>query len=190
MTKRLTTPESMLCGAIAGSFTVLLTNPIWVVNTRMTARSSESSISLDEKSELPTHTDLQSKPKKPSTIGTLVSLIRNEGFRALFAGVLPALVLVINPILQYTIFEQLRQVLEKRRKLKPLDAFFLGAIGKAVATGVTYPYITVKSRMHVAKKEEGQAKIGMIGGLKTIVNEQGYSGLYNGKHWHDFVKAL
>ena len=171
----------MLCGAIAGSFTVLLTNPIWVVNTRMTARSSEPSASLEEKSELPTHTAPRSKPKKPSTIGTLVDLVRNEGFRALFAGVLPALVLVINPILQYTIFEQLRNALEKRRKLKPLDAFFLGAIGKAVATGITYPYITVKSRMHVAKKEEGRENIGMIGGLKTIVYEQGYSGLYSGK---------
>ena len=172
----------MLCGAIAGSFTVLLTNPIWVVNTRMTARSSEESTSSDEKSDLPTHTGEQQRRKKPSTIGTLIDLIRNEGFGALFAGVLPALVLVINPILQYTIFEQLRNVVEKRRKLKPLDAFFLGAIGKAVATGVTYPYITVKSRMHVAKKEQGQSSVGMISGLRSVVNEQGYSALYNGRY--------
>ena len=36
--KKLTTVESMMAGALAGSATVLITNPIWVVNTRMTAR--------------------------------------------------------------------------------------------------------------------------------------------------------
>ena len=34
----LTTAESMLAGLIAGSATVIFTNPIWVVNTRETAK--------------------------------------------------------------------------------------------------------------------------------------------------------
>lgn len=38
----LSTVESMIAGAIAGSATVVLTNPIWVVNTRMTVRDSTS----------------------------------------------------------------------------------------------------------------------------------------------------
>ena len=171
--QKLTTVESMIAGAIAGSATVLITNPIWVINTRMTARTSAST------SALPTHSPTSKPPRKPSTISTLLSLLREEGPTALFAGVLPALLLVINPILQYTIFEQLKDALEKRRgKILPRDAFFLGAIGKLLATSITYPYITVKSRMHVARTEAPRDSI--VGSLKRIVSEEGYAGLYKG----------
>ena len=163
----------MVAGAIAGSATVLITNPIWVVNTRMTARQSESS-SVD----LPTSSTSFDKPaQSTSNIATLARLLRLEGPSALFAGVFPALVLVINPILQYTIFEQLKNGLEKRRRIMPGDIFFLGAIGKLLATSITYPYITVKSRMHVAS---GGPKAGMGQSLKRIVKEEGWRGLYKG----------
>jgi solute carrier family 25 (peroxisomal adenine nucleotide transporter), member 17 len=169
--KNLTTVESMIAGALAGSATVLITNPIWVVNTRMTARKNESTEKV-----LP---GAEKKPKRsPSTLGTLLSLLRDEGPKALFAGVLPALVLVINPILQYTIFEQLKNMLEKRRKVTAKDAFLLGAIGKLLATSITYPYITVKSRAHVATKDAPRE--GMIQSLRKIVRNEGWTGLYNG----------
>ncbi|OJD11119.1 hypothetical protein AJ78_08043 [Emergomyces pasteurianus Ep9510] len=172
--KKLTTAESMIAGAIAGSATVLLTNPIWVVNTRMTARKSE-----DEKDGLPG--GAAAKPKSKSTLATLMELLRKEGPRALFSGVLPALILVVNPILQYTFFEQLKNVLERRRRITPTDAFYLGAMGKLLATSITYPYITVKSRMHVAGKEEktGQ-KASLNETMMRIVREEGWSGLYKG----------
>jgi adenine nucleotide transporter 17 len=126
--KKLTTVESMIAGAIAGSATVLITNPIWVINTRMTARKSEAEETLPG-----------AKKPKASTLSTLMDLLRQEGPKALFAGVLPALVLVINPILQYTIFEQLKNVVERRRRMTPKDAFYLGALGKIMATSLTYP---------------------------------------------------
>ena len=168
--KKLTTIESMIAGAIAGSATVMLTNPIWVVNTRMTTRKSES-----DEQVLP-----GAKPTKaPSTIGTLLSIIRDEGPARLFAGVMPALVLVINPILQYTVFEQLKNMLEKKRRVTPTDAFYLGALGKLLATSITYPYITVKSRMHVAGKD--RPKEDMLTSFCRIIKEDGWAGLYGGK---------
>ena len=173
---RLSTIESMAAGALAGSATVLITNPIWVVNTRMTARRTESN-----EPALPTKEgDAFPEPKRaPSTISTFLKIIKEDGVTRLFAGVLPALVLVINPILQYTIFEQLKQMLEKRRKVGARDSFLLGALGKLAATSITYPYITVKSRAHVASgagKREG-----MTASLKRIVNEEGIAGLYGGR---------
>lgn len=171
--KNLTTVESMVAGALAGSATVLITNPIWVVNTRMTARKNQS----DEK-VLPGG---ESKPRRPpTTLGTLLNLVRDEGPTALFAGVLPALILVINPILQYTIFEQLKNLLEKRRKVTAKDAFVLGAIGKLMATSITYPYITVKSRAHMATKDAPRE--GMIKSLRKIVKNEGWRGLYAGSY--------
>ncbi|OJJ08089.1 hypothetical protein ASPVEDRAFT_47293 [Aspergillus versicolor CBS 583.65] len=167
--KKLSTIESMVAGAIAGSATVLLTNPIWVINTRMTARKS-----AEESPSLP------GGPKKQSasTFGTLMELLQKEGPAALFSGVLPALILVINPILQYTIFEQLKNIVERRRRMTPKDAFYLGALGKILATSITYPYITVKSQMHIASKDG--PKESLNGSLKRIINEEGYTGLYKG----------
>ena len=161
----------MIAGALAGSATVLLTNPIWVVNTRMTARKSESNEDVLPGNE-------GKRTKKPSTLATLISLLRDEGPLALFAGVLPALVLVINPILQYTIFEKLKDVLEKRRRVTPRDAFYLGALGKLAATSITYPYITVKSRMHVASKDGPQDNT--FATLRRAIREEGWTGLYKG----------
>lgn len=159
----------MIAGAIAGSATVLITNPIWVINTRMTARKSESEEVLPG-----------GKPAKaPTTLGTLIALLRDEGPARLFAGVMPALVLVINPILQYTVFEQLKNMLEKKRRVTPTDAFYLGALGKLLATSITYPYITVKSRMHVAGKDG--PKEDMLTTFRRIIREEGYSGLYGGE---------
>jgi adenine nucleotide transporter 17 len=96
----------------------------------------------------------------------------------LFAGVVPALVLVINPILQYTIFEQLKNMLEKKKRITPTVAFLLGALGKLFATSITYPYITVKSRMHVAGRDGG--KENMVHAMRRITNEEGYVGFYKG----------
>merc|ERR1712000_684379 len=41
---KLTTIESMIAGAIAGSATVIITNPIWVVNTRVTTRKQSTEV--------------------------------------------------------------------------------------------------------------------------------------------------
>ena len=174
---RLSTLESMAAGALAGSATVLITNPIWVVNTRMTARKAEADepVLPTKEGEVPA---VAEKKRSPSTLSTFLKIIREDGPARLFAGVLPALVLVINPILQYTIFEQLKQVLEKRRKVTATDSFLLGALGKLAATSITLIYITDKTRAHVAT---GEGREGMTASLKRIVREEGVAGLYGGK---------
>ncbi|KAI0547331.1 mitochondrial carrier [Xylaria curta] len=177
--RKLTTVESMMAGALAGSATVILTNPIWVVNTRMTTRKESLEASRELVVEGSGAKAVHGKPKAPTTIGTLMTLLREEGPQALFRGVIPALVLVINPILQYTLFEQMKNIFEARRKrnITPTMAFFLGALGKLFATSITYPYITVKSQMHVAGN--GQ-KEGMTQAIRRVIKEEGYAGLYKG----------
>jgi adenine nucleotide transporter 17 len=77
------------------------------------------------------------------------------------------------------VFEQLKNALEKKRRVTPKDAFYLGALGKLLATSITYPYITVKSRMHVAGKDGPRES--MLTTFKRIISEEGYKGLYGGK---------
>lgn len=161
--KGLTTVQSIITGAIAGAVTCVGSNPFWVANTRtMTA---------------------QLQGKSTSTLRTLVDIIETEGAGALFAGVFPALILVLNPIIQYTIFEQIKNSIianNGKRSFTPIKAFFIGALGKLIATFLTYPYITLKSRMHIRKKQEGKKDISMVQEIKNIVKEEGLDGLYGG----------
>ena len=68
-------------------------------------------------------------------------MIKDGGFKSFWQGVMPALVLVANPIIQYTVFEKLKARITKTRALTSFDFFFLGAISKLAATGITYPYM-------------------------------------------------
>ncbi|CCF43379.1 peroxisomal membrane protein PMP47A [Colletotrichum higginsianum] len=72
----------------------------------------------------------------------------------------------------------MKNTVEKKRRVTPTIAFFLGALGKLFATSVTYPYITVKSQMHVAGN--GEKKEGMSQTISRVIKEEGYAGLYKG----------
>ncbi|QLQ78228.1 hypothetical protein HG537_0A04750 [Torulaspora globosa] len=163
---QLNTVESIITGAIAGSATAVASNPIWVANTRMTVAKSNK-----------------------STISMMLKIIRDDGILALFKGLKPALILVTNPIIQYTVFEQLKNfvlnVQGNQSVLPPSWAFLLGAIGKLVATGITYPYITLKTRLHIVgdksidKRPEVTQGEGRVTALE-IIKREGISGIYQG----------
>jgi solute carrier family 25 (peroxisomal adenine nucleotide transporter), member 17 len=132
-TKRaISTLESIIAGAIAGAATTISTNPIWVVNTRQTVKGTG---------------------EKLSTFDTVRKILREEGPAGFWKGLMPALILVINPIIQYTAFEKLKALLETRRAAAALkegikavalsgtDFFVLGALSKLAATSITYPYM-------------------------------------------------
>lgn len=177
----MTTAESMAAGAVAGAATVLITNPIWVVNTRMTTKKD----SLEE-SASSSGTPAR-KPQKATAVSTFLSIIKEDGPASLWQGLIPALILVINPIIQYTAFEQMKRRVEKWRaqsgaKLGSLDFFVLGALSKLTATGITYPYIVVKSRMQLrqSKSDESARYNSVIDGFQKIIKKEGAKGLYKG----------
>lgn len=163
---QLNTVESIITGAIAGSATAVASNPIWVANTRMTVTKSNE-----------------------STLSMMLHIIKDDGILALFKGLRPALLLVANPIIQYTVFEQLKNLILNlqgdQSVLSPKWAFLLGAIGKLVATSITYPYITLKTRLHmvgdknVEKKTEAAKSEAKITALE-ITKREGISGIYKG----------
>lgn len=184
----LSTLESMLTSAIAGAATSVLSNPIWVVNTRQTVRTT---VQADQ--GLPQAQGKQKVvvEKKLNVLQTILHILKTDGPAAFFHGLGPALVLVSNPILQFTLFEQLKNFILERRRIRlskagaaappltDLDFFLLGAISKLFATGVTYPYLTVKARMQ-AGQAEGRSYTSSLDGLRKIIKRDGVAGLYRG----------
>eukprot|EP00842_Homolaphlyctis_polyrhiza_P006474 jgi/Hompol1/6828/HPOL_000296-RA len=165
----LTITENMITGAVAGAATATLTNPIWVINTRMLVKKD----SLDD--------GKQSKPL--STLQAASKIFKEEGVMGFFRGLLPALVLVVNPVIQYTVYERLRLLLEKYRgaALNGFDFFILGAISKLCATSATYPYIVVKSRMQLKQGDDESSRYNsVLDGIRKIIKTEGIKGLYKG----------
>ncbi|KAJ7904495.1 mitochondrial carrier [Mycena olivaceomarginata] len=181
--KALSTGESILMGIIAGSATTIISNPIWVVQTKQAVHTlKEAEPSLD-----PSQPQVA---RKLSIAETVQAILREGGIQEFWRGIGPALVLVINPVLQYTAFEQMKNLLVARRTSKlraagiasavavltDWDTFLLAALAKLIATSSTYPYIVVKSRL-----QAGHAKYkSAIDGLLTILKDEGLQGLYKG----------
>ncbi|KIK95637.1 hypothetical protein PAXRUDRAFT_32861 [Paxillus rubicundulus Ve08.2h10] len=181
--KALSTLESILAGLIAGSATAIISNPIWVIQTSQAVQSAGTT--LPDPSA--------SKPRKIGAVETIEKIISKDGLAGFWRGIGPALVLVINPIIQYTVFEQLKNAVIKSRTAKlrvnrqgstvavlgDWDFFILGALSKLVATGITYPYIVVKNRLQAGQVHAEQYK-SSFQGLSTILKEEGLRGLYKG----------
>lgn len=110
-----------------------------------------------------------------------VQILNEEGITGFWRGILPALVLVANPVIQYTAFEKIKAWLEKRKQLGAFDFFLLGAISKLCATSITYPYIVVKSRMHLKdSKDENTRYKSILDGMRKIFKTEGIKGFYKG----------
>ena len=174
----LTTFESILAGLIAGTATTVSTNPIWIVNTRQTVRVGASDPNVAAKAAV---------TKRLGFLQTMQKIVREEGPLALWKGLGPALVLVINPVLQYTAFEQLKNWVVKSRlakanggkvSLSDWDFFWLGALSKLFATGLTYPQIVIKSRQHAGSSKGASTNIWTA--MTEIVQREGIAGLYRG----------
>ncbi|KAI0758097.1 mitochondrial carrier [Fomes fomentarius] len=184
--KGLSTLESMLAGLVAGSATTLISNPIWVVQTTQAVYS----MSEDKDATRPAESASETRP---GILQTIQHILGKDGITAFWRGLGPALVLVINPIIQYTVFEQLKNFLITGRTAKlraagqknavavlsDLDYFLLGALSKLVATSSTYPYIVVKSRLQAGQAHAQRYK-SALDGVLTILKEEGIEGLYKG----------
>ena len=113
----------------AGSATSVISNPVWVIQTAQTVRGMDASS---------TEAVTPSPQKRPGVFATAARLLQTGGPAVFFRGLGPALVLVVNPVLQYTVFEQLKNALVRHRRktgrMGPLltdwDFFMLGAISK------------------------------------------------------------
>lgn len=87
----LTTGEGIVAGLVAGSITTLTTNPIWTVQTAQSTRAvTTGTASADGKV----------RKIKPSAIEAAKAIYKQDGIQGFWRGIGPALILVINPVIQ------------------------------------------------------------------------------------------
>lgn len=177
---------SLVIAALAGCANVLLTNPIWVIVTRMQtqAQALEKSVAA---------TGVRPPPSVAShgTLDAIVDLYKEAGVRGFWKGVLPTLIMVCNPAIQFMLYEgMMKKLTEKRRvtsrgtkHVSASEVFLLGAIAKLGATVVTYPLLVVKSRLQAKQEIGGDKSLQYTGTLDAIVKMirfEGVTGFYKG----------
>lgn len=132
---QLSVRKNLLAGCLAAIANVILTQPLDVLSTRYQV-----------------HTGRQSH-----LLCKLWKEFSENPFR-LWKGVAPSLLLTVNPAINYTIYDRLKQLIINFRrqqqatnatsgtsKIGALEAFLLASAAKIIATLVTYPLIRVKA---------------------------------------------
>jgi len=153
--------KDLLFACVAGCINVLLTNPLWVVNSRLKMAGIKN--------------DVQ---KYKGTLDGLIKIAMEEGLGSLWNGTKASLMLVSNPAIKFTVYELLKRHYARvtgRQVKGGLWAFWLGCLATAAATVVTYPVQLIQARArHDARSE------GMVRTAQRIVAQAGVAGLFRG----------
>lgn len=159
---------------ISGLLTSVLTNPIWVIKTRMLSTGS------------------QVPGAYSSFITGAKQILQTEGIAGFYRGLLPSLFGVSHGALQFMAYEKMKnyrsrmtagapdgpQSSDTKRNLGNLDFFVISSLSKMFAGCITYPYQVLRSRLqtydaHLAYRGAGDA-------IAQIWAREGPAGFYKG----------
>lgn len=163
--RELGSSDYFLASGVAGVITAVLTNPIWVIKTRMlsTARNTPGAY-------------------KNILDGT-VQLYRAEGVKGFYRGLIPSLFGVSHGAIQFMAYEQLKNRFGASRQggkvgLTNVDFLYLSALSKIFAGSITYPYQVVRARLQTY---DAQVKYnGTWDVVRQVFRKEGVQGFYKG----------
>lgn len=192
---------NLAIASLAGVVNVLSTTPLWVAGTRLSVQSTKQLKSKTANSADGAAPAAAAQGPKPYTgvYDCLTRIVQEEGVASLWKGVGPSLILVSNPTIQFSVYERLKIILEKRRgdaNFTPTQFFVMGAIAKAVATVFTYPLQIAQSRLRAdrGKNEDPSTRNykGTLDVLAKIAKDAGPLGWFKGmeaKLWQTVLTA-
>ncbi|MQL90165.1 hypothetical protein Taro_022753 [Colocasia esculenta] len=166
--------QSLVAAALSGCMNVLMTNPIWVVVTRMQTHMKTRNKQPSQPLPIGPDAEILTTAIEVSQYGTshavsiedvwLLMLVQQRFKNSMVKlefGVSGRVYFphlswqVTNPSIQFMLYETLLKKLKQRRAtntkgtdgITALEIFLLGALAKLGATVATYPLLVVKSRL-------------------------------------------
>ncbi|XP_023224437.1 mitochondrial folate transporter/carrier-like isoform X1 [Centruroides sculpturatus] len=168
--KQLGAGRHMLAAAEAGVLTLFITNPIWVVKTRLCLQYAEC------------NTALPTTKVYKGTLDALIKVYKYEGISGLYKGFLPGMFGVSHGALQFMAYEEMKKFyanyynLPPDAKLGTLEYLNFAALSKLFAASVTYPYQVVRARL----QDQHKSYAGVVDVLKKTWRFEGIRGFYKG----------
>ncbi|GAM21369.1 hypothetical protein SAMD00019534_045440 [Acytostelium subglobosum LB1] len=159
-------PLHMMAAMSAGATTSTLTNPIWVIKTRLITQ------------------EMSGRQKQYSgIIQCFQSILKQEGVAGLYKGLGPSLLGLIHVGVQLPLYERFKIIIEKRKKtpLTTMDIVIASSTSKMIASIVAYPHEVLRSRLQDSSPNSPHNyKGGLLQNFKQIVQQEGVRGLYKG----------
>jgi len=163
--------NSLIAGFTAGIASNTVTNPIWMVKTRVQLLADQS---VGQRSY--------------AGYGDAVSSIfKKEGIAGFYKGIVASYWGCAEGAIQFLIYEQLKKKMKQSSSSKPpskLQLFCSAAVAKGIAAVVTYPHEVARTRLREQAREGVFRYSGMWQTIGLIAKEEGRSGLYGGMGVH------
>ncbi|KAL7748666.1 translational activator of GCN4 [Sorochytrium milnesiophthora] len=171
---RLSHTQHLIAATEAGALTAVVTNPIWLVKTRMCLQSPD-------------------RPQYRSMADALVRIAREEGVAGLYRGFSMQIFGVAHGGIQFMVYEDMKRRSASFHQRHGQDrswtllfgtnteVMLMGLASKVVAMFSTYPFQLIKTRLQALPTADGTA--GSRSVRETVVQalrNEGVSGLYKG----------
>ena len=149
---------------VAGALGDFITNPFWVVRTRIQTHILHSS---------------EQYGPKLSTLNMFRHIYTSEGIRAFYKGLGASFLGLSHVAIQFPLYEYLKAESILYRKAETATVFDItatSAAAKFVASMITYPHEVLRSRLQDGRKKSR----GLFKELVAIVKEEGTLSLWSG----------
>lgn len=141
----------------------LISNPLWLARTRIMAQQ------------------LHASTRYTHVIQTIRLIAREEGCAALYQGVSASLLGVVHVMVQFPLYEALKQLRSSPDPPSYLEMIYIAVVPKLIASSVSYPHEVLRARLQDLNKTTQNIKFRGLMELITLTwRQEGMQGFYSG----------
>ena len=152
----------------AGAISTTLTNPIWVVKTRMMTQS-------------PSH---EHGVRYKSTLDAFMKMYKSEGISTFYKGLGPSFFGIAHVAVQFPLYEQMKESFGANGHDAHISGVLLASsLSKMIASATTYPHEVLRTRLQNQAFPQSDVRSkyrGVWHAAKTIYVEEGWRTFYTG----------
>jgi solute carrier family 25 folate transporter 32 len=159
---------NFVSAAAAGVISATLTNPIWLIKTRLQLQVSGSG---------------DKAVRYRGIMHCARCIVAEEGAAGLFRGLLPGLMLVSHGAVQFMAYEELKSLWggSEPGSLNSGHYLIMGASSKVIASITTYPFQVIRTRLQMLQSASAaRVYVGVVNTAKEVMSSEGIAGFYKG----------